>query len=171
MAKSIEHLKWLVLLTAVLTWAGCSGDGSTLGPDGTPLDDSVVNGDGDNGDNGDNGDGDNGDDVPAVTLAQLSSEIFTPRCALSGCHSGGIPTGGMSLTADRIATEIINVASSGKSGEIRVVPGESANSYILKKLRGESGISGSQMPLVGSPLTSAQLDLIAQWIDAGAKTE
>ena len=160
MAKSIEHLKWLVLLTAVLTWAGCSGDGSTLGPDGTPLDDFVVD-----------DDGDNGDDVPAVTLAQLSSEIFTPRCALSGCHSGGIPTGGMSLTADRIATEIINVASSGRSGEIRVVPGESANSYILKKLRGESGISGVQMPLVGSVLSSAQLDLIAQWIDAGAKTE
>ena len=160
MVKSIKQMKWLVLLTAVLTWAGCAGDGSTLGPDGTPLGDSVVD-----------GDGDNGDDAPAVTLAQLSSEIFTPRCALSGCHSGGFPAGGMSLAADRIATEIIDVASSGKSGEIRVVPGESANSYLLKKLRGESGISGTQMPQVGSVLSSAQLDLIAQWIDAGAKTE
>ena len=166
MVKSIKHLKWLVLLSAVLTWAGCAGDGSTLGPNGTPIDDFEVDDDGDNGDNGENG-----DDAPAVTLAQLSSEIFTPRCALSGCHSGGSPTGDMSLEADRIATEIINVASSGKPGEIRVVPGESANSYILKKLRGAGGISGSQMPLVGNVLTSEQLDLIAQWIDAGAKTE
>ena len=72
-----------------------------------------------------------------VTLTQLSAEIFTPRCAFSGGHAGGFPTGNQSLEADKIASQIIGVASSGKPNEIRIVPGDPDNSYLLKKLHAE----------------------------------
>jgi hypothetical protein len=136
----------------LLLWAGCSGDGSTLGPDGTLSD----------------GDGDM-QPTEAVTLAQLSAEIFTPRCAISGCHSGSFPAGNMSLEASRIASQIIDVASSGKPDEKRIIPGEPDNSYLLKKLRGTSGIVGSQMPLSGRRLTADEIARIARWVEDGAE--
>lgn len=144
---------WIISCALLLLWAGCSGDGSTLGPDGAPPDE----------------DGDNPQPTETVTLAQLSAEIFTPRCAISGCHSGGFPTGNMSLEVSRIASQIIGVPSSGKPGETRIVPGEPDNSYLLKKLRGVSGIVGSQMPLTGRRLTENEIARIARWVEDGAK--
>ena len=121
--------------------------------------------------------GDSEPSPPGLTLVQLSEEIFTVRCALSGCHSGSTPTGDMSLEAGRIAGEIINVASSGRPEFTRIVPGDPDNSYLLKKLRGDSDIVGSQMPLPqawlgpmldpfgGALLTDEEIAKIVQWIE------
>ena len=56
---------------------------------------------------------------------------------------------------------------SGNSNNGQVVTaGDGANSYIIQKLQGTA--PGSQMPDGASPLTSDQINLIAQWIDEGA---
>ncbi len=144
--------KWVFFCALVvgLGFMGCSGDGSTLGPDGTPADNAPPD-----------------TTSPAITLSQLSAEIFTLRCALSGCHSGALPAGGMSLAADRIAGEIINV-NSPAGGMKRIDPGNPDGSYLLRKVRGDSGIRGSQMPLSGSPLNAEEIEKIRAWIAAGA---
>ena len=50
-----------------------------------------------------------------------------------------------------------------------VRPGNPAASYLLEKVRGDAGISGSRMPLDGPPyLTSQQIAGLAAWIQAGA---
>ena len=132
--------------------AGCAGDGTTLGPTGTP-------GNGDNGDNGDNGE-------TTVTLATLSAEIFTPNCAVSGCHSGPGASGGLSLEADTIAGEIIDVLSQSY-GIQRVAPGDPENSLIVKKARGDAD-AGGRMPRGAAALSSAEIAKIVEWIEAGA---
>ncbi len=143
------------ICTGILSLAlwGCSGDGTTLGPDGTPplaqaLPDTTT--------------------PPAntITLAQLSREIFTPNCAFSGCHSGAGAAAGLSLASDRIAGQLIG-AVSPVSGMLRVDPGNPEGSYLLRKLRGDAGISGAQMPL-GGTLSAEEIGKIRAWIAAGA---
>ena len=107
------------------------------------------------------------DAAPKVTLAQLSNEIFTPRCAVSFCHSGGSPASGMSLAADRIAAQILNVDSVENSALKRVEPGNPDDSYLLRKVQGRN-ITGGQMPADGTALSAEEIEKIRQWIAAGA---
>jgi hypothetical protein len=46
--------------------------------------------------------------------------------------------------------------------------GGAAVSYLINKLTGVGMCSGSQMPKVGTKLTTAQIDTIKGWINAGA---
>ena len=154
----LQKIKWLLSIGLVFTLFACGGDGTTLGTDGTPTTEDPSNGT--NGDNGTN-------DPPAITLTMLSTEIFTPRCALSGCHGGGAPAEGMSLAADLIAANIIGVTSNEQPDLKRIDPGNPAGSYLLKKVIG-TDIVGSQMPLSGGPLSQEQIDRISAWIQDGA---
>lgn len=148
-----KYIAWICCALA-LALPGCAGDGTTLGPDGTPAMDTAPP--------------DTTSSTPTTpTLAQLSREIFTPKCAISGCHSGAGAAAGMSLAAGRIAGQLIGVVSP-TSGMKRVDPGNPEGSYLLKKLRGDAGISGDQMPLGDVPLSAAQIELVRAWIAAGA---
>ena len=154
----IRQMKWLLLLAI---YAGCAGDGSTLGPDGTLASDDVVDG----------MDGNELELPPTdITLAQISEQIFSQSCALNGCHGGGSPAANMSLEAEFVAAEIIGVASTQLADFKRVDPGNVEGSYLLKKVRGDSDIANSQMPL-GSVLPDEQIEMIREWIAGGAPIE
>lgn len=161
-------MKWLLFLAVC---AGCAGDGSTLGPDGRPASDEVVEDDGGNDvdDPGDAGDV----DAPTteITLAQISGQIFAPNCAFSGCHGGGSPQANMSLEAEFVAGEIIGIASTERPEFKRIDPGNPDDSYLLMKLRGDSRITGGQMPLGGGTLPAELLEMVREWIAGGAPIE
>jgi hypothetical protein len=70
------------------------------------------------------------------------------------------------VTASRAA--LVSVASVEQPGVQRVAPSNSAGSYIVQKLQGDPGISGSRMPFGGQPLDQPTINAIRQWIDAGA---
>jgi hypothetical protein len=146
-----KYIAWIWCTLTLSLW-GCSGDGTSLGPDGTPPTSEAPP--------------DTTTPPSAPTLAQLSREVFTPNCAFSGCHGGASPSAGLSLVADRIAGQLIG-AVSPTSGMKRVDPGNPEGSYLLKKLRGDAGIRGSQMPL-GGTLSAAAIEKIRAWIAAGA---
>jgi hypothetical protein len=95
--------------------------------------------------------------------------IFDQNCALSGCHAADTASGGMILDAGKSYSNLVNVTSSEVAPDKRVVPGNSAASYIIEKLTRLQPRSGSQMPLGGDPLPADQINLIKAWIDAGAK--
>src|SRR5262249_26477504 len=68
---------------------------------------------------------------------------------------------------------IINVPAENPAaallGKVRVLPGNSAASFLAQKVHGTMGPGeGSLMPLVGGPLLQIELDLLDAWIDGGA---
>lgn len=65
--------------------------------------------------------------------------------------------------------ELVNVQSAGKSSAVRVVPGNSTDSYLIQKLEGRSDIVGSRMPQGGPFLSQADIDVIRTWIAQGAQ--
>ena len=103
-----------------------------------------------------------------VTLAQLQTNIFTPRC--SGCHTGvgGALPGVMNLTsAAATHAALVNVTSLEVPTLKRVLPGDPNNSYVIHKLEGTQ-TSGAQMPFGGPFLDQATIDQVRAWIQAGA---
>ena len=104
-----------------------------------------------------------------ATLQSIQDNIFTPIC--SGCHTGtgsSLP-GSMNLsnlTVSRAA--LVSVASVEKPTLQRVAPSDSAGSYLVQKLQGDPGIVGSRMPFGGPFLDQPTINVVRQWIDAGA---
>ena len=108
---------------------------------------------------------------PTVTLTQLQAQVFTPLC--SGCHNGTQPAGGplpasQNLTAGNTFTNIVGVASLEQPGLMRVKPGDPDNSYLIHKVEGTAGITGSRMPLGGPALSQDTSNQIRAWISSGA---
>lgn len=119
-------------------------------------------------DNGNDNGGDTGRTVKAdPSFAADIYEIFTRRgCTASLCHGGG--QGGLTMTsASDTYDQLVGVASPS-SGEVRVVPGSAAESYLVKKLEGTASV-GDRMPLGGSPLDDTDLQNIKNWINEGAE--
>lgn len=73
----------------------------------------------------------------------------------------------MDLSPGVAYEQVVGVASSQQSGLARVEPGDPENSYLVRKLRGDPGISGSPMPLIGSVSEGAR-QLVIDWVRRGA---
>ncbi len=102
------------------------------------------------------------------TLASIQANIFSPSCALSGCHTGSSPQMNQNLSAGMAYSNIVNVPSTEEPQYMRVLPGDAANSYLYMKITGDARITGVQMPKVGGPLTADKIAAIKDWINAGA---
>jgi len=110
------------------------------------------------------------------TFSSIQKEIFettdsSGRLACTNCHSnlGRNPSGGMNLLSGISYANLVGVASTGKPGAIRVIPGDPDNSYIIHKLEGRSDIIGVRMPRGNGPyLTDGQILVIKRWIANGA---
>lgn len=112
------------------------------------------------------------DDPPnsSATFSRVQAEVFTPSCALSGCHAGPSPASGMDLGAGRAYGQVVGVAAVG-STRLRVAPGDVSASYLVSKLRGDATITGSRMPLGGPYLSSDRERLVTDWIRRGAPND
>ena len=111
--------------------------------------------------------------TPPVTLTQLQTQIFTPIC--SGCHTGVGTTlpGVQDLAAGHTFANIVNVPSIEQPTLLRIKPSDAANSYLVRKIEGTPGITGSRMPFgcgtAANPcLDQATIDLVKSWIAQGA---
>ena len=130
------------------------------------------------------GDGPTG--VPAPPTATLGSvqDIFDRRCSGGGCHldtAGQSPAGclsapaaGLSLCAPESWAALVQVPSRQTATLPLVEAGDSARSYLLRKLLPATadggpvaGVVGQREP-PGAPLTDDELRTVAAWIDSGA---
>jgi hypothetical protein len=110
------------------------------------------------------------------TFSSIQTEIFsapdsTGRAACTSCHTnvGRTPAAGLNLAGASAHAALVNAPSTGKSGAIRVVPGDPDGSYLLHKIEGRPGIVGERMPRTGGPfLTAGQISIIRRWIEIGA---
>jgi len=84
------------------------------------------------------------------TLAQLQANIFSPKC--SGCHNGtgSVLPGVQNLTsAANTFVAVVNVPSIEQGSLMKIKPSDPDNSYLIRKVEGDSSITGSRMPLGG----------------------
>jgi hypothetical protein len=123
-----------------------------------------------------------GDPAPPAPAFASVQAIFADRCAGAACHlAEGDPNGcltppaaGLSLCAPEAWDQLVAVTSRQNDDLRRVEPGDSARSYLLRKLLPATpgggpitGVFGQREP-PGDPLAEDQLRLIAGWIDGGA---
>jgi hypothetical protein len=112
---------------------------------------------------------------PAVLLDVLQPEpnfttevqpIFDTNCAFSNCHGF---SGGLTLSAGVSYSMLVNHRSFGSS-LTRVAPGDPDNSFLYLKITGcqRPRCAGERMPSGRPPLAAAQIQLIHDWIAAGA---
>jgi hypothetical protein len=106
---------------------------------------------------------------PTATFARVQAEVFTPSCALSGCHSGASPKVGQDLSAGRAYAQIVNVRAV-ESTRLRIAPGDPDASYLISKVRGDATITGSRMPL-GGALPPQRVQLLVDWVRRGAPND
>lgn len=112
----------------------------------------------------------------APNFASIQRTIFnvsdsSGRLACIQCHSdqGRNAAGpGLVLLEGRSYQQLVGVASVGRPGATRVIPGDPDNSYLVRKLEGRD-INGERMPRGNGPfLTEGQMLVIRQWIRDGA---
>jgi methionine-rich copper-binding protein CopC len=137
----------VALLAAAAT--GCSGNGNGLDANGNPV-----------------APGSGGGSPLTANFQSIQDNVFTPIC--TKCHIGAGAPEGLQLDAAHSYALLVNVPSAEQAAVMRVAPGNPANSYLIRKLQATAGISGGQMPLGGPYLPQSTIDVIAQWITAGA---
>jgi hypothetical protein len=146
----LYELRVLTCLGVAAFVAGCNGgSGEGLDSNGRPV-------------------GEGGGGGPLVaTFESVQDNVFTPSCAVSGCHVGAAAPQGLQLDAANSYASLVNVAS-GEVGSLdRVEPGDPDNSYVIQKLEGRAAV-GERMPLGGPYLPQETIDVIRQWIADGA---
>lgn len=112
-----------------------------------------------------------GDQIdPTATFSRVQNEIFTPSCALGGCHDASGRQEGLVLSAGSAYAMTVGARSSQFPSLDRVAPGSPQDSYLYRKVTGVS-ISGARMPFGGPDLSDAQLRLIRDWILRGAPND
>ena len=124
------------------------------------------------GNGSDNGNNDTGNPNPPPStfdpvFSQVQANVFTPSCAVSGCHTGAGAPQGLRLDEANSYGLLVGQASSEVPGTLRVAPGDPDNSYLIQKLEGTASV-GAQMPLNAAPLPQSTIDIIRQWITDGA---
>lgn len=146
--SSAGYRTWIALLAAAVI-PGCAGNGNGLDSNGNPITPGSAG-------------------IPPLTadFQAIQENVFTPIC--TKCHIGAGAPEGLQLDADHSYALLVGVPSAEQPNVLRVQPGDPDSSYIVRKLQGSSSISGGQMPLGGPYLPQSTIDVIRQWISAGA---
>lgn len=103
------------------------------------------------------------ENVVRAQFSDIQEKVFTPTCATSGCHNGVQEP---DLREGMSYDNLVGVKAIGNPSMNRVEPGDSGNSYLIKKLLGDDT---ALMPQGGPPLESEVIDSIRTWIDNGAE--
>jgi hypothetical protein len=81
-----------------------------------------------------------------ASIVSIQNEVFTPKCALSGCHTGPAPQNGMDLTMGSATANLVDVPATWDASFKRVDPGDASDSYLYMKLVNDPRIQGEPMP-------------------------
>lgn len=105
-------------------------------------------------------------------LAWIQEKIFTPSCsAFVSCHKdAALEAGGLSLEPGDVIPQTVNVDSDLFPQFKRIVPGNAADSYMMRILDGSGPLDSEvgTMPYNNPKLCQEKLDAIERWINAGA---
>ena len=100
-----------------------------------------------------------------ATLSSIQSVVFDPSCI--GHHGDHATDANLDLREGQAFSNLVNRQSIQVSLDL-VEPNDAENSYLIHKLDGRAGMVGDRMPVGGPFLSAADIDVIKQWINAGA---
>ncbi len=149
-------LKGALPLPLVLVLVACGSGGGDAAPAGG----------GGGGGGGAGGGGGGGGTTLLPTFESIQAQVFDQLCI--NCHIGASAPLGLRLDDTNSFALLVGVASVQNSALLRVDPGNPNDSYLIQKLEGTQS-TGGQMPLGGTPLPQADIDVIRQWITDGAQ--
>ena len=109
--------------------------------------------------------GNNSSTAPLSKLSDIQTKVFNQSCAITGCHGSTSTQAGLLLTDGNSFSNLVNIQSVLFPSFKRVDPNNSANSLLIKILKGEVT---PRMPFNRTPLSATVIDSIAKWIDNGA---
>ena len=101
-----------------------------------------------------------------ATLSSIQSVVFNDSCI--GHHGDHATDANLDLREGQSFSNLVNRQSIQVALDL-VEPNDAENSYLIHKLDGRAGIVGQQMPVGGPFLSAADIDVIKQWINAGAQ--
>ena len=122
---------------------------------------------------------------PSATFTDLTA-LFARRCSGSGCHlqpganglpdspaeneCSEIPASHLSLCARDARRQLLGISALQVPRLARVVPYDSARSYLLRKLVGAPPVLGHEAVAVASQpgISTEELRIIESWIHSGA---
>lgn len=110
--------------------------------------------------------GDNAEES-APTFTEVKGELV-PSCGISACHDPGTAESNLVFSDDMSASALVDVASEDAPGETLVIAGDPDNSYLVKKLEGADDIAGDPMPPPFGGMSDEQIQMVRDWIAAGA---
>lgn len=134
---------WTLLLGLSLIAAGCGGGSDSPGGVVVPEPDPV-------------------------TLQDVQAALFTPSCAVTGCHVAGTAAFGLELGAGKALNNLVGVASAERPTFDRVKRFDPDNSYVYMKVTADPRILGDPMPPLPPPLADPQIAILRAWIEQGA---
>ena len=111
-------------------------------------------------------------DAPSPDSAVSFKQDIVPllRRACATCHITGTEPGNVALHPGAAYQNLVGVPSV-QTDLLRVKPGAPAESYLLLKLEDthlDAGGTGQRMPFGLAPLDASQIEMIREWIAAGA---
>lgn len=95
---------------------------------------------------------------PSPSFSADILPILTSRCAFAGCHVAGGPEG-----IDLRTYEAVIAGENNDDDDDTVIAGNARESELVEQI-----VEG-EMPPDGPPLPAAQIQLIIDWINEGAK--
>ena len=104
---------------------------------------------------------------PPPTFTRVQAEVFDKSCNFSSCHSGA-GNNGLNLEKPSHA-KLVNKDTVGVTGKKLVVPGKPDESYLYEKITKDTPQAGARMPNTGDPLEADRIQLVREWIAAGAE--
>jgi anaerobic magnesium-protoporphyrin IX monomethyl ester cyclase len=107
---------------------------------------------------------------PPMSYTRYIAPLFKSECATPQCHSSQGRASGLVLETDSSYANIVNVSSQQAPAMKLIAPGDTAHSYLVKKLEGtqaSAGGSGAQMPPGSTPDPTLIIN-VHTWMEEGA---
>jgi hypothetical protein len=107
--------------------------------------------------------------VDSGSFVGLHKYIFSTTCAVSGCHDGSFAPDFRTVQSaynTLVNHEIVKNTNDNRF-EYLVIPNDVANSMLYERITTTDPVLG-RMPLYDFPLTTREVGLIEDWINAGA---
>ncbi len=141
----LRHPSWLCLSLLVLGGCGKTTDdsGASASDGGSSSSDAY--------------------DGPPLSFEEALTEVLIPSCGFDSCHGSG--AGYLRIHERQTESEWLEMKSTVLPSRKMVIPGDAANSYLIKKMENSTDIAGEGMPPPSGGLSGRRIGMVRSWID------